>query len=254
MFRSFIYLDSEKLYSYKRLLEGLNSPIQKTFNKKQTKSISASLSGIGMSSLCEENIASVIEKDVSFDYDKFEHLLEKYEGSEFFDFIIDGDDYDLGSIPSMKIIRIQGYMEIPESFDILNVIEQFKPLLLSSISSDSSNSSAEEAAKNLLSNAKADIPIIIDTGDISVCSKLNTTYLKNDYTQLEDYAEQEVTFLCKVEGLTKGGMVTVYNPMKDFIKLNRAMRRASNLEENEQLRPIQIEGPVLKTEIIAIYK
>ena len=87
-----------------------------------------------------------------------------------------------------------------------------------------------------------------------ISGKLNTDNLYEDYAALEDYAEQEINFLCKVEGFVKRDRVTIYNPAKDFIKLNRAMRRASNLEENQTLSPITVDGPVLKAEIIAIYK
>ena len=75
-----------------------------------------------------------------------------------------------------------------------------------------------------------------------------------DYTDLENYQDQDVTLLCKVEGCVHREKVVVYDPIKDFIRLNRAMRRSANLEGKEGLEPITVSGPVVKVEIVAIYK
>ena len=42
--------------------------------------------------------------------------------------------------------------------------------------------------------------------------------------------------------------------LKDFIKFPRAIRRQVNIEEIHGFEDIYINGPVLKVEIIAIYK
>lgn len=39
MFRTFIYLDTDKLYSYKRQIEGTNQILPKTANEKKLKAL-----------------------------------------------------------------------------------------------------------------------------------------------------------------------------------------------------------------------
>ena len=71
---------------------------------------------------------------------------------------------------------------------------------------------------------------------------------------LEDYADQDVYVLCKVVGIARKDSVEIFDPLKDFIKLPRAMRRQMSDGNNGGLERIIVDGPVLKVEIIAIYK
>lgn len=71
---------------------------------------------------------------------------------------------------------------------------------------------------------------------------------------LKNIVSKRLFFLCRVEGFSNKKDVTIFNPARDFIKLNRTVRRAAKLEDNEELNPIIIEGPVLKVEVIAVYK
>jgi len=64
-----------------------------------------------------------------------------------------------------------------------------------------------------------------------------------------------VYILCKVVGIVRKAWVEIFDPLKDFIRLPRAARRSMTVSENTNgLESIVIEGPVLKVEIIAIYK
>lgn len=254
MFRSFIYLNKEKIYTYKSILDKEVTSKVKSISKTKRKTAEFSNMGLGFGISDENTTVSELSRNIEYDYNIFEKMLVQTEGEDFFNFILNSDEYDLSSLPPMSLIQLRGYMEVPEKFDIFNVIERFKPMLFNSISTD--NLETDEAIKNLLSDTKADIPIIIDTGDtnISISGKLNTDFLYEDYGALEEYSEQEVIFLCRVEGFSNKKTVTIFNPARDFIKLNRTMRRAANFEDNEELKPIIIEGPVLKVEVIAIYK
>lgn len=59
--------------------------------------------------------------------------------------------------------------------------------------------------------------------------------------------------LCKVVGEMQKSQFEIFNPLKDFIKLPRAARRSMDSNSGE-VEPIIINGPVLKVEVIAIYK
>ena len=73
-------------------------------------------------------------------------------------------------------------------------------------------------------------------------------------SELEEYTEQDVFTLCKVIGVMNKEKVEVFNPLKDFIKLPRAVRRGMDEDSKKGLESICVDGPVLKVEVIAIYK
>lgn len=116
MFRSFIYLDKEKFYTYKRQIDGKNAAQPKAVSQKKISGFSAAMSGFGVNGATETSIDSEFEKDVSFDYDHFELDLSKLDGEDYFDCVLN-DEYDLTTIPAMKILRICSGFEIPEAFD-----------------------------------------------------------------------------------------------------------------------------------------
>ena len=252
MFRTFIYLDKDKLYAYKRLIEGGNEPHLKNVTKKKSAGITADFGQIGLNVATETSVSGEYKRDVEFDYDRFETGLNNFDGEDYFDCVLN-EDYDLTTIPSMKIIRILGGLIIPESFDVVTLFQQFMPLLIGQVPTTSEIE--EDALQTYLGNASADIPFIVECDDITVSGKLNAKNLMEDYTSLEEYEDQEVYLLCKVIGVSRKEKVEIFDPLKDFIKLPRAVRRGKNMNgETVGLEKISVDGPVLKVEIIAIYK
>ena len=252
MFRSFIYLDEDKLYTYKRQISGQNTPNPKAISRKKTAGFAASLNGFGVNGTTETNIDGEFEKDISFDYDQFELDISNLDGEDYFDFVL-YDEYDLTSVPAMKLIRICCGFEIPEAFDAINLVEQFRPMLMGQIETKSAGE--QEALQGILGNASADIPFIVELDEVTISGKLNAKYLYEDYASLEDYADQDVYMLCKVVGMVRKDIVEIFDPLKDFIRLPRAMRRQMSTDDTSLgIDKISVEGPVLKVEVIAIYK
>lgn len=105
-----------------------------------------------------------------------------------------------------------------------------------------------------IGSASADVPIISEFDNVNIYGKLNTKYLIEEYDQLDEYYEQDVFILCKVIGLIQKDRVKIFDPLKDFIKFPRAIRRQVKIGEIHGFEDIYINGPVLKVEIIAIYK
>ena len=144
------------------------------------------------------------------------------DGTEYFDLVL--KDYDLNTVPNMSIIRVNGSFEIPEQFDMFNLAQNFMPLLKSQIQTSSQDE--KELMETFLGNASADIPIVMESEDLVVSSKLNTSFLEEEYAQLEEYSEQEVYMLCKVVGKMQKNRVEIFNPLKDFIKLVLTITRS----------------------------
>lgn len=252
MFRSFIYLDEDKLYTFKRQIDGKNLPQPKAINKKKSAGFTAGAYGLGVNGAVETSIDGEFEKDVSFDYDRFELDLSKLDGEDYFDCVLNGD-YDLTTVPAMSLMRVCSSFEIPESFDAINLMDRFMPMLMGQIETKSAGE--QEALEAFLGNASADIPFVIELDDVTISGKLNAKYLCEEYANLEDYAEQDVYLLCKVVGMVRKDKVEIFDPMKDFIRLPRATRRQMESNgSNTGLQKIQVEGPVLKVEVVAIYK
>lgn len=252
MFRSFIYLDEDKLYTYKRQIAGKNTPQPKTVNQKKTAGFSADLRGFGVNGAAETNIDGEFKKDVSFDYDRFELDLASLDGEDYFDCVLN-PDYDITAIPAMKLVRICSGFEIPEAFDAVNLIDRFMPMLMGQIETKSAGE--QVALEGILGKASADIPFIIECDDVTISGKLNAKYLCEEYASLEDYTDQDVYMLCKVVGMIRKDMVEIFDPLKDFIRLPRTIRRQMAAEGNTMgLEKIVVEGPVVKVEVIAIYK
>lgn len=252
MFRSFIYLDEDKLYTYKRQIDGANPAQPKAITQKNAVGFNASLSKVGVNGAMETSVSGDFEKDVSFDYDRFELALSNLDGEDYFDCVLNSD-YDLTTVPAMKLIRICSGFEIPEAFDAINLIDRFMPMLMSQVET---KSDAEQVAlENFLGNASADIPFIVEFDEITVAGKLNVKYLHEEYANLEDYADQDVYMLCKVLGVIRKDEVEIFDPLKDFIRLPRTMRRQMTANgKSVGVDKISVEGPVLKVEVIAIYK
>ena len=252
MFRSFIYLDEDKLYTYKRQINGANPAQPKSITQKKGLEINAALHNVGVNGTMETNVSGDFEKDVSFDYDRFELDLSKLEGEDYFDCVLNAD-YDPTTVPAMKLIRLCTGFEIPEEFDAVNLIEQFKPMLMGQIETNSSGE--QEALENILGSASADIPFVAEYDDFTLAGKLSAKYLHEEYSSLEDYAEQDVYMLCKVVGMVRKDEVEIFDPLKDFIRLPRTARRQmSSKGKSVGIEKISVEGPVLKVEVIAIYK
>ena len=251
MFRSFIYLDEDKMYSYKRQISPNNGESPK---KKRTTSlaVNAGTKALGVSAKNETETETEISADSAYDYDQFEAALSELEGDDYFDTVMN-PDHDLTTVPPMKIIRICSRISIPEEFDLVNAIHPFLPFFVGQVETESKEEN--ELLHSVFDKAVADIPFLADDCDIAVAGKLAKKNLLEDLSSFEDYEGQEVYLLCKVVGLSRKDEVEIFDPLKDFVRLPRAIRR--QMESNgrtEGLEKIKIPGPVLKVEVIAIYK
>lgn len=131
MFRSFIYFDQDKIYSYLRQIDKdfANQPSEIT--KKKTKGGSMGLSYLGAKAGIEIEERQEIYQDFGNDYDRFEKKLAELSGEEYFDFAL--ENYDVDTIPNMSIIRIHERLEVPLEFDMFNLAQNFMPLITSQI-------------------------------------------------------------------------------------------------------------------------
>lgn len=245
MFRDFVYLNTDALSRYSTRLLGNRGLKLDSAKAKGGLSFGFAKADVELEGTAPQ------AKDIFSIYDEFESKLAEVANEEYFDFI--SNQPDEATLPDMSIIRFKGTVEIPEAFDMIDTIRQFAPMLNTfGMLPEDNNSVSNEFVLNLLSNKNADVPILADGLDMLVSSKLKTDYIsENDVTSLEDLQDEEAIILCKVVARCEGDKVLIYDPLKDFMKLSRTVRR--NTKRTEGLEQIYEAGPVLKVETIAIY-
>ena len=141
----------------------------------------------------------------------------------------------------MNLLLVCGTFSVPEAFDITNLFDAFK-------------SQITESDMSMVENfINYDIPIVIDSdnADLNLTGKLKQQCLVDSYEKLEECFEQDVYFLCKMERIDRKDSVKIFDPLKDFIKIPRSMRRSGRFDVNKFQ---EIGGPVARVEVIAIYK
>lgn len=95
--------------------------------------------------------------------------------------------------------------------------------------------------------------IYLDTEKADRCTaKLNFDYIAGgDELELEDLSDEEVVLMYKATAHKRGESVVVFDLLKDFMRINRTMRRSMN--EAKELAPISAPDPVLKSDVVAIH-
>ena len=249
IFRSFIYLDAEKLDEYLSIIGEVDKGRKTTKSHKVGFGANAGIASANVEFTSESD--SYHQLGPAAQCKLFENALIKYANEEYFDNLT--QDVDLLTVPPMAIVRTQGILEVPEVFDVYKMMEGYAPMMhqLGILESGLDNKETEFVL-GLFKNANYDTPAIIDCEGTRISTKLKSQYIKGGYEALEDCLDDEITVLYKVTAVRTEGNVVIFDPMKDFIKLNRALRRS--MERNEQTQPITAEAPIVKAEVLAIYR
>ena len=127
-------------------------------------------------------------------------------------------------------------------------------MLVASLVNDTMDKSEQEAMKVFFETSDTKIPVLIDFDELLMCSKLISNNMLVKYEDMEEYEELEVTIIAKI---TSGNMVNAkkafYDPLKDFMALNRAMRRSMD-GRADGLNEIYADRNYRVIEILAIYQ
>lgn len=253
MFRTLIYFDKNKVLQYKSLIEGKKAVEinkVKVSNEKSGKGQIYILSG-GISGKSE--MEGAILENYLFDCEEFEKLLEGRD--DYFDFT--ENDYDLETVSKSSIIKFNGTFNIPEQFDAMDLINQFRSLLIDTIETESKEE--QEVLKCILGKESTKIPIFLEFNESNTdrlgYSKINPNHLCCNFNDIEDDKNEDVTIIAKVISRKNidGKPIVVYDVMKDFLSLSRAFRRQVD-EKIEGVEDITIDEDFITLEILAIYQ
>ncbi|WP_391206596.1 hypothetical protein [Psychrobacillus sp. L4] len=255
MFRNLIYFDSKKVMDYRSILEGKKYVSIKNIKVSSEKSLAAKMpvisGGIGGASEMDGEIL----ENLLLDCEEFESLLEKKNRNDYFDFTI--DNFDAETIPKSAIIRFEGKFIIPEEFDMMDLINKFKPMLATNMNLQ--NSQEEEIFGSLFGKESTKIPAFIECDNFEDrvgFAKFNSNNLCYELESLEDYEEEDVTILAKVLSKKEANNrpIIVFDIMKDLFSLGRGIRRQMGSQEIEGIENIKTDKNIIILEVLAIYQ
>lgn len=255
MFKNLIYFDSNKVAEYKAVLEGKKHVAIKSVKVTSGKSANAKvpiLSG-GMNE-SNEMEGEIVDNQI-LDCNEFEVLLESKSKDNYFDFI--QEESDLETVPRTSIIRFEGDFKIPTEFDMMDLINKFKPMLTSSMNLKSSQE--EEIFKKIFEKESTKIPVFFECNSFEErigFAKLNSNNLCYELEHLDDFEDEEVTIIAKVisrKNVTSEPIV-VFDIMKDLFSLSRGLRRQMGEQEIDGMQSIKAHQNIIILEVLAIYQ
>ena len=238
MFGNVIYYDKNKIDEYRAVVKGQRNLQIDEYEVSNDKGVQIDLKAFGADAKASKTYRAKVQESLLYNCDEFEKMLMGRD--DFFDFT-QSEDYDLTTMSRGTIIKFDGYIKVPEEFDYTQTIDRFKPLLVASIVNDSMDK-PEQAA------------VLIDLREQLMCSKLISNNMLVKYEDMEEYEELEVTIIARI---TSSGMVksqkAFYDPLKDFMTLNRVMRRSIE-GRTDGLNEIYADKDYRTIEVLAIYQ
>ncbi len=254
MFGKILYYDKKTVGEYTSLITGKKQIEVSEYEVAKGKGIGVDFSGIKADASADKKYTAKVTESALYDCNEFEALLEKKkEGEDYFDFT-ESSEFELKTVPRGSIIKIDANISIPESFDMMQLVEQFKPFLISAMQNQTADENEQSALESLISGANASkIPVIIDSNeDILLCSKLNKDLLTIDIQEFVD-TDEEVTILARVSSRVIEEKKPFFDPLKDFLSLNRAARKSID-SKNKSIEPIKVDEDYRTLDVLAIYR
>lgn len=254
MFKTLIYFDKKRITEYKSLIErkkAIELKNMKISNEKVGKAQVPLISG-GLTGKSE--MEGEILENYLLDCEEFENLLKDRE--DYFDFT--EDSFDIETIQKSCIIRFEGTFNIPVEFDMYDMINRFRPVLVKSI--DTKSAEESEILKSLLGKESTKVPIFIeneqDFNERLGFSKINSKNLCCDIEQLEDFENEPLIFIAKLISRKdiENRVVIVYDVLKDLFSMGRAFRRQLSDNKIEGINNISIDENFMTLEVLAVYQ
>ncbi|MEG1565975.1 MAG: hypothetical protein RR342_04520 [Bacilli bacterium] len=252
MFKTIVYFDKERVAQYAALLKNEKNMQLKNVKIRDHKTIGGKVPVIhGEHEKYEEYAGEILENNLS-DCDEFEKLLEKRMEGDYFDFT--EQDYDFETLPRSSIIKFESSIEIPEGFDMMHIINDFRPQIIAAIAEIEN----KDIITSILGKKTTKIPInfiIKNEKNILGFSKINSNNLCVDIETIEEGEYDSAIVIAKFKSKKRvEGEEVVFDVMKDLFSMNRALRKQSGNAKIEGMENIIIAKDYFSLEILAIYE
>ena len=251
MFVNMIYYDTPRVSDFGAIIKGSKNIKIKKMDIVNDKGANITLPAVGGNIKASKSYEATIEESILFDCQEFEKLLVGRD--DYFDFT-ENVGLDIATLGRGHIIKFDSTIKVPEEFDLTQTIAQFKPYLISSISKDMDNDEGA-AFSTFFESANPKIPIIAECDDVVLSAKIDSKFLMIDYAQMEEYESLEVSILARIISTNiVSASKAIYDPLKDFISLNRAIRRSLTDNRPDGLKELFNDEDYKVIEILAIYQ
>lgn len=251
MFVNMIYYDAPRVSDFGAIIKGSKNIKIEKMDIVNDKGANIALPAVGGNIKASKSYEATIEESILFDCQEFEKLLVGRD--DYFDFT-ENVGLDIATLGRGHIIKFDSTIKVPEEFDLTQTIAQFKPYLISSISKDM-DSDEGAAFSAFFESANPKIPIIAECDDVVLSAKIDSKFLMVDYTQMEEYESLEVSILARIISTNiVSASKAIYDPLKDFISLNRAIRRSLTDNRPDGLKELFNDEDYKVIEILAIYQ
>lgn len=252
MFGKVIYFDDKKFNDYFAIATGNKIVSINHMQISNEKGIGLDVPFVATDLKGSKRYEASIKESILFDIDQFEKNLQGR--TDFFDFTSYHSEFDLQTINRGSIIKFDSYITVPIDFDMTHMIGQFKPMLTQELISTMPKS--ESDAFNIffdICNPK--IPLISDLDEMMLVSLIESDKLLIQYPELEEFESIEVTVLARIMTNTNVNKdKPIFDPLKDFISMNRATRREFATNRPDGMKTIFCDTDYKRIEIIAIYQ
>lgn len=256
MFKNLIYFDLDKITEYRAVLEGERQVKFKNARVTTDQTLNANIKVLSGGKNESNELEGELQDNLILDCNEFEELLERKSKDNYFDFIEGDNEYDAETIPRASIMRFEGNFHIPEEFEIMDLINQFKPMLIQGMDIDTSEE--EEIFNAIFAKENTKLPAFMNS-EIFESRVGFTRLLSNNMlyslVDLEDFEGEEVTVIAKVlnrKNVVKKSIV-VFDVLKDLFSLSRGIRRQMGADV-EGVENIKSSENIINLEVLAIYQ
>ena len=250
MFGKMIYYDAKAIKEYASIASGKNKAVPEKYSQEKgiDAQIEAPLVAVGVKNNTVTDYHTT--NSLLLECSQFEKLLDGRD--DYMDFTM-SDQFDITTANRGSIIRFDGFIEIPEQFDLIQIIDRFSPVLNVSIDAAKIDAQSKEIVRAIFDGNNAfTIPMETDLDGQILCAKARKDNLLIPYEELEELAEESVTILAKLSSVIVQADKYYYDPLKDFMHLNRAMRKRAP-ERIEGMQKLYVDGEYRNIELLAIY-
>lgn len=256
MFKNLIYFDNTKIAEYGALLEGKKHIAVKNVKVSSGKAVNAKIPLVSAGINGTNEIQGEVTDNFLLDCNEFEKLISDKGTDNYFDFL--EGNYDFETIPRTSIARFEGAFKIPEEFDMMDLINQFKPILSSNM--NIVNAPEKELFNKIFAKESTKIPTFIESDCFKNrlgFAKLNSQNLLYGLEDLEDFENEDVVIIAKVlskKVVNQHEPIILFDIMKDLFSLSRGFRRQAGQDRIEGLNNIESNEDIFIFEILAIYQ
>ena len=254
MFRTLVYFNHKRVMEYKSLIERKRVIEFKNATVSTEKAIQGGVSLLSGQTGEKSELNGDVLNNFLLDCEEFESALQERE--DYFDLLT--DNADTTTIPNSTIIRFSGTFYIPEEFHTLDMLNKFKPLLMSSIQVNSDEEG--QVLKSFFGKDSTKIPLLIEMDNLFQekigFSKVNSNNFCCDIESLDEFENEEVIILAKIVSRKNVNQhsVVVFDMLKDLFGVNRALRRQFELQPGTNIKNVTLDEDYLNLEILAIYQ